>query len=89
MNNQDNNKKNQNRQSFHIILVTTLMAAFLVLGMYSMMQDTTPKEISYNKFLKMVEKGSVEKVTIGTSKIYITSKDAKKAETSQSILIQC
>ena len=86
MNNQDNNKKNQNRQSFHIILVTTLMAAFLVMGMYSMMQDTTPKEISYNKFLKMVEKGSVEKVTIGTSKIYITSKDAKKAETSQSIL---
>ena len=86
MNNQDNNKKNQNRQSFHIILVTTLMAAFLVLGMYSMMQDTTPKEISYNKFLKMVEKGSVEKVTIGTSKIYITSKDAKESESSQSIL---
>ena len=80
MNNQDNNKKNQNRQSFHIILVTTLMAAFLVLGMYSMMQDTTPKEISYNKFLKMVDEGKVEKVTIGSSKIYITSKTDEKED---------
>ena len=62
------------------------MAAFLVFGLYSMMQDTTPEEISYNEFLKMVDDGEVEKVTIGNTKIFITTKDNVKEDSEENPL---
>ena len=77
--NNNNNPKN-NRQGWGIVLITTLLAVFIVMGLYSLMQDKNPQEISYNKFLKMVDEGKVEKVTIGSSRIYITMKDAASSE---------
>lgn len=77
--NNNNNPKN-NRQGWGIVLITTLLAVFIVMGLYSLMQDKNPQEISYNKFLKMVDEGKVEKVTIGSSRIYITMKDGEDAE---------
>lgn len=79
--NNNNNPKN-NRQGWGIVLITTLLAVFIVMGLYSLMQDKNPQEISYNKFLKMVDEGKVEKVTIGSSRIYITMKDGADAEKS-------
>lgn len=79
MENNNNNPKN-NRQGWGIVLITTLLAVFIVMGLYSLMQDKNPQEISYNKFLKMVDEGKVEKVTIGSSRIYITMKDGEDAE---------
>ncbi len=79
--NNNNNPKN-NRQGWGIVLITTLLAVFIVMGLYSLMQDKNPQEISYNKFLKMVDDGKVEKVTIGSSRIYITMKDGADAEKS-------
>lgn len=47
-NNQNNNKNpKNNKQNWSIIIITTLVTAFLVLGLYSFMQKTTSKEISY------------------------------------------
>ena len=45
------------------------------MGLYSLMQDKNPQEISYYKFLKMVDDGKVDKVKISSSRIYITLKD--------------
>lgn len=78
-NNKNNNKDpKNNKQGWGVILITTVMAAFIVMGLYAMMQDRNPEEITYNKFLNMVEDGEVEKVTIDASRIYITSKDDKE-----------
>ena len=58
-----------------MIIITTLLAIFVVMGLYSLMQDKNPQEISYYKFLKMVDDGKVDKVKISSSRIYITLKD--------------
>ena len=69
MDNQNNNNKpRNNRQGWSVIIITTLLAIFVVMGLYSLMQDKNPQEISYYKFLKMVDDGKVDKV-------YITLKD--------------
>ena len=79
MDNQDNknNKKNpkNNRQGWGVIMVTTLLAVFIVMGLYSLMQDKDPEQISYDKFLSLVDDKKVEKVTIQSTKIYITLTD--------------
>ena len=77
--NNKNNPKN-NRQGWGVILVTTLLTAFLVMGLFSMMQGKDPEEISYDKFLKMVDEKKVEKVTIDSTKIYITLTEKARTE---------
>ena len=66
---------NNSRQGWGIILATTLLVAFVVMGLYSLMQGTGPEEISYDKFLKLVDGGEVEEVTLSSTRIYITLKD--------------
>ena len=44
------------------------------------MQGSDPQEISYDKFLKMVDEKKVEKVTIDSAKIYITLTDEARKE---------
>ncbi len=76
MDNQNNNNKpRNNRQGWSVIIITTLLAIFVVMGLYSLIQDKNPQEISYYKFLKMVDDGKVDKVKISSSRIYITLKD--------------
>ena len=69
------NDPNNSRQGWGIILATTLLVAFVVMGLYSLMQGTGPEEISYDKFLKLVDGGEVEEVTLSSTRIYITLKD--------------
>ena len=73
--NNKNNDPNNSRQGWGIILATTLLVAFVVMGLYSLMQGTGPEEISYDKFLKLVDGGEVEEVTLSSTRIYITLKD--------------
>lgn len=82
MDNNNNNKNNprNNRQGWGVILFTTLLALFIVMALYSLMQDKDPEEISYDKFLKMVDEGQVEKVKIDASRIYITLKEGALKE---------
>lgn len=88
------NNSGNNRQSWSVILVTTLLALFIGTGLYSMLQDQNPAEITYNKFLEMVDAGEVEKVTIGTERIYITLKEdagqsnGNKEQESEDIISQ-
>lgn len=81
MENKNNNKNpKKNRQGWGVILTTTLLALFLVMGMSSLMKGQGPEEISYDKFLKMVDEHKVEKVVLEPTKIYITLTDKAREE---------
>ena len=78
-NNQNNNKNpKNNKQHWSIIIITTLVTVFLVLGLYSFMQKTTSKEISYSEFLKMLDDKKIEEVVFDTNQLIITPKTEKK-----------
>ncbi|MEG1505757.1 MAG: ATP-dependent metallopeptidase FtsH/Yme1/Tma family protein, partial [Lachnospiraceae bacterium] len=69
--NKPNNKKDpkNGKQGWAVIILTTLITAFLVLGLYQLMQGGTDKEISYSKFLKMVDNKEVKKVVFDAEKL--------------------
>ena len=75
-NNKNKNNKN-NKQGLSFIILVTLITTILVLALYQFQGMTGDKEVSYDEFLKMVEKGKVEKVVIQNDKIVITQKKAK------------
>ena len=78
-NNNKNKGPNKNRQGWGIILFTTLVVTFVVMGLYSMMQGGSASEISYDKFLKLVDNGKVGSVTFTNSRINIVlTDDARK-----------
>lgn len=76
MDNQNNKNKN-NKQGLSFIILVTLITTILVLALYQFQGMTGDKEVSYDEFLKMVDKGKVEKVVIQNDKIVITQKKAK------------
>ncbi len=76
-NNQNNNRRN-NKSGWNLVVMTTLMTAFMVLAISSFTKDSTNEEISYGKFLEMVEQGEVEEVLIGADKITITPKQTEE-----------
>ena len=82
MDNQNNKNKgpNNNRQGWGIILFTTLLITFIVMGLFSLMRGGTPEEISYDKFLKLVDNKMVESVTFTNSRINIVLTDSARKE---------
>ncbi len=81
MDNQNNkNNPNNNRQGWGIILVTTLLVTFMVMGFYSLMRGSGPEEISYDKFLDMLDHKKVAEVSLGSNRIYITLTDKAREE---------
>ena len=85
-NRMDNNKNkdpNHNRQGWGIILITTLLVTFMVMGLYSMMQGSGPEQISYDKFLSLIDEGDVQEVSLNSDRIYITLTDEARQEEYQ------
>ena len=86
-NRMDNNNKNKdpnhNRQGWGIILITTLLVTFMVMGLYSMMQGSGPEQISYDKFLSLIDEGDVQEVSLNSDRIYITLTDEARQEEYQ------
>ena len=82
MDNQNNKNKgpNNNRQGWGIILFTTLLITFIVMGLFSLMRGGTPEEISYDIFLKLVDNKKVESVTFTNSRINIVLTDSARKE---------
>ena len=72
MDNQNNNKNNKNPQGWSIVLVTVVITAVIVMTLFTMMQGTSPQEISYDKFIEMVENGEVARVAFEGNRIFIT-----------------
>ena len=87
-NNNKNKGPNNNRQGWGIILFTTLLVTFVVMGLYSMMQGGSASEISYDKFLKLVDNGKVESVTFTSSKINIVLTDEARKQKAQGKLVE-
>lgn len=80
-NNNKNNKNNKgNKQGWILVVITTLITTFLVVGMLQLSQDVTTKEISYSEFLKMVDDGEIEKVVIESERYAITPKKNEEQE---------
>ena len=75
-NNQNNQNKNgrNNKPGWNLVVMTTLLTAFMLLAISNFAKDTSEEEISYGEFLEMVEEGEVEEVLIGSEKITITPK---------------
>ena len=90
MDNQNNKNKgpNNNRQGWGIILFTTLLITFIVMGLFSLMRGGTPEEISYDKFLKLVDNKKVESVTFTNSRINIVLTDSARKEKLKGTLIE-
>ena len=80
MDNQNKKNSNNNRQGWGIILITTLLVTFVVMGLYSFMRGSSPEEISYDEFLDLVEDKKVEEVQLGSNRIYNTLTDRAREE---------
>ena len=52
----------------------------MVMGLYSMMRGSGPEEISYDKFLSMLEDKKVQEVNLSSDRIYITLTDEARQE---------
>ncbi len=69
----DNNNKNQkNRQTLLILVIATLVTMLMVSYMRTTIISGTNEKISYDEFIKKVEKGEIEKVVISSEEIEIT-----------------
>ena len=79
-NNNKKNDPNHNRQGWGIILITTLLVTFMVMGLFSLMRGSGPEEISYDRFLSLIEDGKVQEVSLNSDRIYITLTDEARSE---------
>ena len=83
MDNQNNKNNKNNKQGISFILLVTIITSILVLALFQFQGMTSAKEITYNKFLKMVDDGKVKKVEIQSDKIMIVTKKDKDSGVSQ------
>ena len=63
---------NGNHSSLLIFLVVTLVTLLVMSFVNNTVKDSTSQEITYNEFLELLSKGSVERVDIDTNKLTIT-----------------
>ena len=66
----DPNRGNRRRQRGYMLGIA-LLISWLAMSLISQIGNSGNEEISYNKFLNMVERGEVEKVKIGEDEIKI------------------
>lgn len=73
--NRNNNNNNGNgpkmRNNIPVLIIGAVVTLLLVSLLNSFLSNNTNKEIPYTEFIKLLEEGHVEKVTIGSSLIYI------------------
>lgn len=77
-NNNNNNRNNKNGQMFLAFLLVSLVMLFIMSYVNSKMDQMSSEEITYSRFLKMVEEDKVESVEIGSSEIKITPERRRK-----------
>ena len=83
MDNQNNKNNKNNKQGISFILLVTVITSILVVALFQFQGMTSAKEITYNKFLKMVDDGKIKKVEIQSDKIMIVTKKDKDSGISQ------
>jgi cell division protease FtsH len=73
-NNSDNNKNNGNKIGIIVFVIAVVFTFLIYSVMKEQIESSTHKEVSYNKFLAMVEDGKVKSVTMEANKITIYPK---------------
>ena len=73
-NNNDDKRKRQNRQTTMMIVVAAIISLLATSAMGTLLGKTTSEEISYTRFMQMVEKDQIDNVVIDESRIVITPK---------------
>lgn len=77
-NNQNNNpNKKKNLRSWIVMLVICLGLTMLFTNVMNRYRDGQQEEISYSKFVQMLEQGKVEKVTLSEDRLLIEPKTQK------------
>ena len=77
--NQDpnNNKGPKNKQSLLVLLICIMVSLF-GMNMLSRMTSNVSSEISYSKFIQLLDKGQVESVVINSDDLKVTLKNSGK-----------
>ena len=70
----DDPNGNKNRQSILIVLICILVSLMCMTLFSGVINSTTSRQISYDEFIRMLEKGEVESVEITNSTVDITPK---------------
>lgn len=78
-NSNDPNRNKKFRTNIIICITAALFAMGLFLFLNSVLRSNTQKEISYSKFIEMLKKDEVKKVTFKSNLIYIEPKTDEKA----------
>lgn len=73
-NNKGNGGQNPKKQNFLILLIAALISLLCISYFMSIITDATDQEISYNKFVEMIEEGQIDSVEIKSSEIVIYPK---------------
>ncbi|MBO4505619.1 MAG: ATP-dependent zinc metalloprotease FtsH [Lachnospiraceae bacterium] len=71
----NNGRKPQNVRIFIICLIAAILAMLFFKYLTEQVQSAKVEEVTYDEFLKMLEKGEVESVVIENQKIVITPKN--------------
>lgn len=77
-NDRNPNKKKRNRTNIAICIMAAMFAIGLIFFLNAEIQRNTEKEISYTKFIEMLKKEQVKKVTFKSNMIYIEPKKEEK-----------
>ncbi len=75
-NQNDNNKdpKKKKKQGVPLIILTAILTGILVMMLYQFRQESQYEEITYSRFLKLVDASKVDKVLINSNKLEISLK---------------
>ena len=71
----NNGRKPQNVRIFIICLIAAILAMLFFKYLTEQVQSAKVEEVTYDEFLKMLEKGDIESVVIENQKIVITPKN--------------
>ena len=65
----------RNQSSLMLFLIVTLITLLVMSFFNNMVHDSTSEEITYDKFISMLEKGQIKSVTVETNRVTIVPKD--------------
>ena len=74
-NNNNNKKKNENTRFIIICVIATLFTIMLITFLNNKIQESSRIEITYSKFLEMIDNGEIKAVKVSSNKIYIVPKN--------------
>lgn len=79
--NQNNNKKQNNKLPYFIVLAIIAVLISILMSNTPFIQNMNQTEVTYNKFLEMIDENKVSKVTFNSDKIIFRDKDNAKFTT--------